>query len=79
MSHPNADQAAADDLWADQVVRRQSFEAAHPGVAIAFTREPWTWTATCQVDGHERVITEHELCYLLDRLERITSGPEPAC
>jgi hypothetical protein len=79
MSDLNGDQTGADGSWTDQVVRRQSFEAAHPGVAIALTREPWTWTATCQVDGHEHVVTQHELRYLLDKLERIASAKEQAC
>ena len=42
----HATKAGADGSWPDQVARRQSFEAAHPGVAIALTCEPWTWTAS---------------------------------
>ncbi len=79
MSDLKAGRTGTGGSRADQVVRRQCFEAAHPGVTIVFTSEPWTWTATCQVNGHEHVVNEHELRDLLDKLERLTSTPEPAC
>jgi hypothetical protein len=75
MSELNAHKTSTGHSWTDQVVRRHSFEAANPGVIIAFTREPWVWTATCQVDGHKTVVTEHDLRHLLDRLDCITSTP----
>jgi hypothetical protein len=78
MSELNAHKTSTGGSWTDQVVRRQSFEADNPGVTIAFTREPWAWTATWQVDGHKTVVTEHDLRHLLDRLDRTTSAQELA-
>jgi hypothetical protein len=64
--------------WADQVVRRHRFEAAHPEVTITFTRQGWTWTGKCVVDGREEAVTGHELCDLLDELESLLGKSEPA-
>jgi hypothetical protein len=59
---------------ADQVVRRQRFEAAHPGTKIAFAAAGWTWTGTIMVGGREVHVTAHELSDVLDQLEALAAA-----
>jgi hypothetical protein len=57
----------------DQVCRRREFEAAHPGIAIRHTADPWEWTALWP--GHPRVV-RRELRDLLDQLEVLAADDE---
>jgi hypothetical protein len=55
--------------YADQVPRRQAYEAAHPEVEILY-RGPY-WKAVVREDAGETIITRYELRDLLDKLEAI--------
>jgi hypothetical protein len=60
---------------ADQVTRRQDFEAAHPEARISFAARGWTWTGTITAGGREAHVTAHELREVLDRLEALAAAP----
>jgi hypothetical protein len=58
---------------ADQVVRRNEFEARHPDVTISY-RPGVAWAGVVPIGGGEETITAFELGELLDRLEILASG-----
>jgi hypothetical protein len=58
----------------DQVTRRHDFEAAHPDARITFAAAGWMWTGTITVNGHEALVTAHELEELLDQLEELAQA-----
>jgi hypothetical protein len=54
----------------DQVVRRHTFEAAHPEVTISYLGAGRPWAAVIALPGAaEERVTAYELEELLDRLE----------
>ena len=59
----------------DQVIRRQRFELAHPGVVITYHETHWQ-AVIPERDG-ETVIVRYELEGLLDRLEELAGGGQP--
>ena len=62
--------------WVDQVVRREAFEAAHPGVKIQAHTPGQPWTALVPMpDGREVTVTDPgELAGLLDKLEPLVAA-----
>jgi hypothetical protein len=56
----------------EAVERKQRWQAAHPGVAIALHYAPaWHWAAEwTDPDGTIRLVVNYELDLLLDALER---------
>jgi hypothetical protein len=62
--------------WVDQVVRREAFEAAHPGVKIQAHTPGQPWTALVPMpDGSEVTVTDPgELGGLLDELESLVAA-----
>jgi len=55
--------------YADQVPRREAYEAAHPDVKITY-HGGW-WQAVIPEDAGETVISRYELKALLDKLEAL--------
>lgn len=56
----------------DNVVRRQQYEATHPGAEIRYHRDHHFWQAIIAEENGETVLTVHEpqgLGELMDRLE----------
>ena len=62
--------------WVDQVVRREAFEAAHPGVKIQAHTPGRPWIALVPMpDGSEVTVTDPgELGGLLDKLESLVAA-----
>jgi hypothetical protein len=60
---------AGEPEFADQVPRRQAYEAEHPEVEILY-RGP-CWKAVVREETGETVITRYELKALLDKLEAL--------
>jgi hypothetical protein len=60
---------AGEPEFADQVPRRQAYEAGHPEVEILY-RGPY-WKAVVREESGETVITRYELKDLLDKLEAL--------
>ena len=60
----------------DQVVRREAFEAAHPGVKIQVHTPGQLWTAQVPMpDGSEVTVTDPgELAGLLNKLEALVAA-----
>jgi hypothetical protein len=59
----------------DQVVRRHTFEAAHPEVTISYLGAGRPWAAVIALPGAaEERVTAYELEELLDRLEARREG-----
>jgi hypothetical protein len=58
--------------YADQVPRRQSFEAAHPDVTITYQGPHWQ--AVIPEPTGETVIVRYSLKQLLDKLDELTAG-----
>ena len=55
--------------YADQVPRRQAYEAAHPNVEITYMG-PY-WRAVVREDNGETTVLRYELRALLDMLESL--------
>ena len=56
--------------YADQVARREQYQAAHPNVEILYYHGSH-WQAIVREDAGEIVITRFELRALLDKLESL--------
>jgi hypothetical protein len=59
--------------WTDQVVRKDKFLAAHPEWSIVYVRSAGYFEASR--DNPNTVITDYELRFLLDRVEKATPAP----
>jgi hypothetical protein len=58
-----------DPGYVDQVIRRERYEAAHPGVTIELVGPQWR--AVVPEENGESVITRLDLKQLLDKLESL--------
>lgn len=61
--------------WTDQVARKEKFVADHPEWSIAYVRSAGYFEAVR--DEPNTVITDYDLCALLDRVERATETRLP--
>jgi len=59
--------------YADQVPRRQAYQAAHPEVEILYLGPCWQ-AIICEESG-KTIITRYELKGLLDKLEALDRKP----
>lgn len=64
---------ASEPDYADQVPRREAFEAAHPEVEILYHGPHWR--AVIRRDGTEAEVVRYSLRQLLDKLDKIMNGP----
>lgn len=60
----------------DQVTRKASFLAAHPGVRVFPVSSAGAWQARIPEPDGETVITRYGLRQLLDKLDEIFPPPE---
>ena len=63
--------------YADQVPRREAYEAAHPNVEIIYMGS-W-WQAIIREADGRTIVNRYDLRTLLDKLESLDApGPPPA-
>jgi len=64
---------ASEPDYADQVPRREAFEAAHPEVEILYHGPHWR--AVIRRDGTEAEVVRYSLRQLLDKLDAVLAPP----